>query len=174
MNILLQILDDGMVTDAQGRRINFENTIVIMTSNAGSDGGSGSLGFGHTPNERDKDKAMKALQEFLRPEFINRVDEIIAFNHLTEDNFKDIARLMLGELKESMAEHAVELVWDESLLDYLTKKSFSIKYGARNLRRLIQKEIEDKIAEKIILSYEDPIKHVALSARGETLDITAE
>jgi len=173
MNILLQILDEGRVTDAQGRRINFENTVIIMTSNAGSDGGSASLGFDRSANERDKDKAMKALNRFLRPEFINRVDEIIAFNHLTKENFRSIAAIMLNELKEAMAAQAITLTWEDSLFDYLTAKSYSVQYGARNLRRLIQKEIEDRVASLIVEHYEDPITQVKLTATEDKIDILA-
>ena len=170
MNILLQILDDGHITDAHGRMINFENTVIIMTTNAGSDRKEGSVGFNRTVNEQDKEKAEKALKDFLRPEFINRVDEIVYFNHLTEENFKEIARLMLGELRDSMAEKPIELRWDDSLIDYLTEKSFSQAYGARNLRRLIQKEIEDKIAAEMIMNYSRPVKQIGLTAKdGEIL-----
>ncbi|MBR2521085.1 MAG: ATP-dependent Clp protease ATP-binding subunit [Oscillospiraceae bacterium] len=173
MNILLQVLDDGIITDAQGRHINFENTIIIMTSNAGSENNSVTLGFDRTANEQSKEKAMKALQSFLRPEFINRVDEVITFNHLTEENFRDISGIMLEELRQSMAEQALTLTWDESLLDYLTEKSYSVKYGARNLRRLIQKEIEDEVASMIVRRYEEAITHIKLSVKDGKLDILA-
>ena len=139
LNILLQILDDGRITDAHGRTVNFENTVIVMTSNAGSNTKSGSVGFARTANEQGRERAMKALQEFLRPEFINRVDEIVYFNQLTEDNFKAIAALMLQELQDSLAEKGIVFTWQDSLLDYLVKKSYSAAYGARNLRRLIQK-----------------------------------
>ena len=173
LNILLQILDDGRITDAHGRVVNFENTVIVMTSNAGSNNKTGSVGFGRTANEQSKDRAMKALQEFLRPEFINRVDEIICFNQLTEENFKEIAKLMLKELKESLKEKEISFSWDESLLDYLVKKSYSAVYGARNLRRLIQKELEDGIAVKMIENYEHPISVLKAtgSADGEHLEI---
>ncbi len=162
LNILLQILDDGRITDAQGRTVNFENTIIVMTSNAGSDRKGGSVGFDRTVNQQSRDKAMKALGEFLRPEFLNRVDEIICFNRLTEENFRAIAGIMLGELKAALAERGVELTWNDEIMDYLTKKSYSITYGARNLRRTIQKEIEDKIAEAIIDSFQHPISRIFL------------
>ena len=152
LNILLQILDDGHITDAHGRKVNFENTGIVMTSNAGSNTKVGSVGFNRTADEQGKDRAMKALQDFLRPEFINRVDEIVYFHQLTEDNFKAIAGLMLKELKDSLAERHISLTWEDSLLDHLVKKSYSAAYGARNLRRLIQKELEDAIAERIINS----------------------
>ena len=173
LNILLQILDDGRITDAHGRVVNFENTVIVMTSNAGSNNKTGSVGFGRTANEQSKDRAMKALQEFLRPEFINRVDEIICFNQLTEENFREIAKLMLKELKDSLKEKEISFSWDESLLDYLVKKSYSAVYGARNLRRLIQKELEDGIAVKMIENYEHPISVLKASgsADGEHLEI---
>ena len=147
LNILLQMLDDGRVTDAQGRVVNFENTVIIMTSNAGSERKDGSLGFGRSMSELSKDKAMKALSEFLRPEFINRVDEIVCFNKLTEENFRAIAGIMLNELKAALTERGIRLDWEDSVYTYLVKKSYSITYGARNLRRTIQKDIEDPISE---------------------------
>ena len=173
LNILLQILDDGRITDAQGRLVNFENTIIIMTSNAGSDRKDGSVGFGKSLTEQTKEKALKALGEFLRPEFINRVDEIISFNKLSEANFRDIAVIMLGELKTALDDHGIALGWDDSVLDYLTKKSYSVQYGARNLRRTIEKEIENPVAEKIIDSYQEPIRIIALSADGERILLDA-
>ena len=164
LNILLQILDDGRITDAQGRVVNFENTIIVMTSNAGSDRKGGSVGFGQTVTEQSKEKALKALNEFLRPEFINRVDEVVCFNRLTEEDFRRIAAIMLGELRDSLAERGVELTWEDSLVDYLVKKSYSMAYGARNLRRTIQKDVEDPIAEAIIDSFVEPIYQIRLSA----------
>ena len=173
LNILLQILDDGHITDAHGRKVNFENTVIVMTSNAGSNTKVGSVGFNRTADEQGKDRAMKALQDFLRPEFINRVDEIVYFHQLTEDNFKAIAGLMLKELKDSLAEKHISLTWEDSLLDYLVKKSYSAAYGARNLRRLIQKELEDAIAERIINSWQHPISQINVSSDGESLILTA-
>ena len=168
MNILLQILDDGRITDAHGRMINFENTVIIMTTNAGSDKKDGAVGFNRTRDEQGKEKAEKALKDFLRPEFINRVDAIVYFNHLTEENFKVIARIMLDELRDSMAEKPIELRYDDSVIDYLTEKSFSQAYGARNLRRLVQKEIEDRIASEMINNYARPVKQIGLTAiKGE-------
>ena len=156
LNVLLQILDDGQITDAHGRRVNFEHTVIVMTSNAGSNTKEGTVGFGRTVSELDRDRAMKALNQFLRPEFINRVDEIICFNHLTEENFKGIARIMLGELTDSLREKGLTFAWDEKLVDYVTAKSYSLTYGARNLRRMLQKEIEDPLAGRIIGEYEHP------------------
>ena len=164
MNILLQILDDGHITDAQGRNINFENTIVVMTTNAGSSTKSGSVGFGGSLSDMSKERAMKALNEFLRPEFINRVDEVVCFNQLTEENFRAIAALMLGELRDVMREKGVELSWDESLIDYLVKEAYSVTYGARNLRRTIQKKVEDEIARYIIANRGREVHRIHLSA----------
>ncbi len=173
LNILLQILDDGRITDAQGRVVNFENTIIVMTSNAGSDRKGGSVGFGQTVSDQSKEKAMKALGEFLRPEFINRVDEVICFNRLSEADFRRIAGIMLCELQDALENRGVSLTWDETLIDYLVKKSYSITYGARNLRRTIQKDVEDPIAEKIIDSFVEPIHSIALRAE-ETVLLTVE
>ena len=173
LNILLQILDDGHITDAHGRKVNFENTVIVMTSNAGSNSKVGSVGFDRTAEEQGKERAMKALQDFLRPEFINRVDEIVYFHQLTEDNFKDIASLMLNELKDSLAERHISLTWDDSLLSYLVKKSYSAAYGARNLRRCIQKELEDVIAQRIIESWQNPVTHFHITADGEELSVAS-
>ena len=173
MNILLQILDDGRITDAHGRVVNFENAVIIMTSNAGSDRKDGSVGFGRSLNELSRDKAMKALGEFLRPEFLNRVDEVICFNKLTEDNFRAIAAIMLGELKSAMAEHGVDVTWDDSVLNLLAEKSYSAAYGARNLRRTVQKLIEDPMAEKIIDSYLEPVTRIDLSAENGELKLNS-
>ena len=172
LNILLQILDDGRITDAQGRNVNFENTVIVMTSNAGSDTKSaGSLGFGRTANEQGRERTMKALESFLRPEFINRVDEIVYFNKLTEENFKAIAAIMLGELKSILSEKGIAFTYEESLLDYLVKKSYSVTYGARNLRRQIQKDLEDPIASKIIDSYQNPIREIKATSDGESATV---
>ena len=173
LNILLQILDDGHITDAQGRVVNFENTVIVMTSNAGSDSSSGPLGFGKTANELNKDKAMKALQQFLRPEFINRVDEVISFNQLSEENFRSIALIMLKELKDVLAEKSLTFVWDDAVLDVLVKDSYSVAYGARNLRRYIQKNLEDPIATKIIESYLNPISALKAVAQDGKIQVLA-
>ena len=171
LNVLLQILDDGEITDAHGRKVNFENTVIVMTSNAGSDRAGGAVGFGRTADEQGKERVMKALQEFLRPEFINRVDEIIYFNRLTEDNFRHIARIMLGELRDSLTDKGFAFIWDESLEDYLVKKSYSITYGARNLRRTIQKELEDPISVAIIDSYDHPITQIKATCEGDAVKL---
>ena len=167
LNVLLQILDDGQITDAHGRKVNFENTVIVMTSNAGSDRKEGSVGFNKTVNEQGKDRAMKALQQFLRPEFINRVDEIVYFNKLTEENFLPIARLMLDELKDSLKEKGLTFTYDDALVSYLVKKSYSATYGARNLRRTIQKEVEDLLASAIINSYDHPITQISATAEDD-------
>ena len=174
VNILLQILDDGRITDAQGRVVNFENTIIIMTSNAGSDRRDGSVGFGRTVSEQSREKAVKALGEFLRPEFINRVDEVVCFNKLTEENFRGIAAIMLRELQQALDARGIRLTWDESLIDALVKKSYSVTYGARNLRRTIQRELEDPIAEKIIESFEKPLSEITASGDGESVKLESK
>ena len=174
LNVLLQILDDGRVTDAQGRTVNFENTVVIMTTNAGSNTKSGSLGFGMTANDQNREKVMKALNDFLRPEFINRVDEIVYFNQLTEENFKAIAGLMLGELREVLTAKGIDFVCDASVTEYLAKKSYSLTYGARNLRRTIQKEIEDRIASEIVDAHQGRVKRVTLTADDSGVKVFAE
>ena len=150
MNLLLQILDDGRITDAQGRTVNFENTVIIMTTNAGSNTRTGALGFGLSADDQSRERAQRALNEFLRPEFLNRLDEIVYFNHLTEENFRAIASLMLGEVRTAMAERGMTLHWTPAVIDYLVRKGYSETYGARNLRRTIQRDVEDAIASAIV------------------------
>ena len=174
LNVLLQVLDDGRITDAQGRTVNFENTIIVMTSNAGSEGRVGGLGFGRTDLEQVKDKTMKALQEFLRPEFINRVDEIITFNHLSKENFIGIADIMLAELKQSLSERGLELTWEDEVRSALVDKAYSVTYGARNLRRTIQKELEDPISERIIDSFENPITQIHIALKDGNICVSAK
>ena len=173
LNVLLQVLDDGRITDAQGRVVNFENTIIVMTSNAGSDGRVGGLGFGRTENDMVKEKSMKALREFLRPEFLNRVDEIITFNQLSQENFFGIADIMLGELHDSLSSRGLTLTWEDSVRELLVRKAYSTVYGARNLRRCIQRELEDPVSEAIIDSFEHPISaiHARTEGDGIKLDI---
>ena len=173
LNILLQVLDDGRITDAQGRTVNFENTVIVMTSNAGSEGSVAAVGFGRTDHDQVKEKTMKALRGFLRPEFINRVDEIITFNHLTEENFLGIADIMLEELRESLSARGLELIWDEAVRRYLVDKAYSVTYGARNLRRTIQKELEDPISERIIDSFEAPISRITVEVENDAVVVTA-
>ena len=174
LNILLQILDDGQITDAHGRKVNFENTVIVMTSNAGSGSQTGSVGFGRSAQEQDKEKTMKALQSFLRPEFINRVDEIVHFNRLSEENFKGITGIMLRELQASLREKEIDFTWDDALVEYLTHKSYSVTYGARNLRRLIQKELEDEIAQYLIQHYEHPISKLTATVREDKIVLAGE
>ncbi len=164
LNILLQILDDGEVTDAHGRKVNFENTVIVMTSNAGSDKATGSVGFGRSADDQGRERTMKALREFLRPEFINRVDEIVYFHQLTEENFAAIARIMLDELQASLKEKGYSFSYDDALVSHLVHSSYSAAYGARNLRRCIQKELEDPMAVQIIDSFEHPITQLRATA----------
>ena len=171
LNILLQILDDGEVTDAHGRKVNFENTVIVMTSNAGSGKAAGAVGFGRSADDQDKERVMKALQEFLRPEFINRVDEIVYFHQLTEENFRGIAGIMLEELKAALEEKGYHFTYDDALVDYLVKKSYSAAYGARNLRRCIQKDVEDPMAARIIESYETPITQIKTTAEDGAVEL---
>ena len=172
LNVLLQILDDGQITDAHGRKVNFENTVIVMTSNAGSDNkASGAVGFGGSADDQGKERIMKALQDFLRPEFLNRVDEIVCFNHLTKENFCGIARIMLEELKTSLGEKGYQFRYDDALVDYLAEKSYSLTYGARNLRRLIQKELEDPMAAQIIDAFEHPITQIGATAKDGAVQL---
>ncbi|HOJ48707.1 MAG TPA: ATP-dependent Clp protease ATP-binding subunit [Bacillota bacterium] len=171
LNILLQILDDGRITDSHGKEVNFENTVIIMTTNAGSKDVSAAAGFTATVKSSDYDRVKKALEDFLRPEFLNRVDEIVVFNRLTKENFSDICKIMLGDLQEVLAEKGITLEYDDKAIAYLVNKGYSEKYGARNLRRLIQTDVEDPIAAKIIESYASPIKHVFVTAEGDSISI---
>ena len=171
LNILLQVLDDGRITDAQGRTVNFENAIIVMTSNAGSEGRVGGLGFGRTDQEQVRDKTMAALKEFLRPEFLNRVDEIITFNHLTQENFLEITDIMLRGLQENLSSRGLTFDWEEPVKEYLVKEAFSTVYGARNLQRTIQRLVEDPISEKIIDSFDHPISAIHVSVGESGLNI---
>ena len=171
LNVLLQVLDDGRITDAQGRVVNFENTIIVMTSNAGSEGRVGGLGFGRTEGDMVKEKTMKALREFLRPEFLNRVDEIITFNPLSRENFQGIADIMLGELRGSLAARGLSLSWDEEVRQALVEEAYSTVYGARNLRRTIQRRLEDPISEAIIDSFETPISSIHARMEGKDIQL---
>lgn len=164
LNILLQILDDGHITDAHGRQVNFENTVIVMTSNAGSQNKTASVGFGGTVSDLGKERAIKALEEIMRPEFLNRIDEIIAFNQLTEEDFSKICEILLGQLAESVETRGIRLTWDDTLVQYLTKKAFSVKYGARNLRRLLEKEVENGLAAEIIEACDHPLTGAHVTA----------
>ena len=173
MNILLQILDEGRLTDAHGRDVNFENTVIIMTSNAGSNQNQGALGFGKTQQSADRERVMKALSEFLRPEFISRVDEIIVFNELTDSDFVRIAGLMLSEYTDTLAEKSISFSFDDKVKEYLAKKSCGGKSGARDLRNTIRREVEDKIASALITRRDGEIQAIALSAdeNGIIMDV---
>lgn len=172
LNVLLQILDDGEITDAHGRKVNFENTVIVMTSNAGSDNkAAGAVGFGKSGDDQGKERVMKALRDFLRPEFLNRVDEIVYFHQLTEENFRGIAAIMLGELQTSLADRGLHFKWDESVVDVMVKKSYSAAYGARNLRRTIQKEIEDPMATQIISAFEHPITEIRATVQADEIKL---
>ena len=165
MNILLQVLDDGKITDAQGRQVNFENTVIIMTTNAGSETSSAISGFSEKREMLKKDKTEKALSTFLRPEFINRIDEIITFRHLDKDDFVKIADIMLGRLRDHLEEKGIKLLYNHEVLTHIATESYSEKYGARNMRRYIERHIEDKLAEVILANYHSHIKGISLSVK---------
>ena len=174
LNIMLQILDDGRITDARGKTVNFENTVIVMTTNAGSDHSSSTVGFYNDTAKANSDKTMKALSAFLRPEFINRVDEVITFNSLTEDNFRDIAKIMLGELKIALGEKGIEFSYSDKAVKYIAENSFSQKFGARNMRRFITSNVEDLIAEKIIADYSHTISSVKLEYSEKQKNLTVK
>jgi ATP-dependent Clp protease ATP-binding subunit ClpC len=173
LNILLQILDDGKVTDAHGRNINFENTVIIMTSNAGSDKKENSLGFNREPSTVAKEKALKALSDFLRPEFLSRIDEVVVFKPLTQGDFAKIAVLMLRELKESLKDKEIVLRWDDALINALVAKSFDGKFGARDLRKNVRREVEDRIAQLIVDFCESKLTVISLTAIDEQISAVA-
>ena len=172
LNILLQVLDDGRITDAHGKEVNFENTLIVMTTNAGSDASSSVSGFAESPEVHAKERTEKALLGFLRPEFLNRVDEVITFNSLTKDDFKKIAHLMLDQLAAALVEKKITLTYTDAAADFIAEKSYSVKYGARNMRRYMQTEVEDALAEKIIASYDHRVTAAHVDADGEKLTIT--
>ena len=171
LNILLQILDDGKITDAQGRAVNFENTIIIMTTNAGSEKASSISGFSEKREVMAKEKTEKALSAFLRPEFINRIDEIITFNHLTKENFEAIAKIMLSKLQGAMDDKGIRLTYSDAILSYIADKSFSEKFGARNMRRFIERNVEDLIASVIVDKYPEKIIGVHLDVENDKIEI---
>ena len=173
MNLLLQILDDGRITDAQGRTVNFENTVIILTTNAGSNTRTGTLGFGLSADDQSRERAQRALNEFLRPEFLNRLDEIVYFNHLTEENFRAIASLMLDEVRTAMAERGMALHWTPAVVDYLVQKGYSETYGARNLRRTIQRDVEDAIASAVV-AQRKAAGDVAIDAQNDRIVVTID
>ena len=169
MNILLQILDEGRITDAQGRNVSFENTVIVMTSNAGSNRGSGALGFAKTKNDASKERAMKALNEFLRPEFIGRVDEVVVFNDLSQEDYEKIAVLMLTELVDPLKDKGISIKWDDAAVAAIARLSVDGPRGARDLRNTIRRNVEDVITEKIVHSADKPIKAVSLTADGDKI-----
>ncbi|MCI8856376.1 MAG: ATP-dependent Clp protease ATP-binding subunit [Clostridiaceae bacterium] len=171
LNTLLQILDDGRISDSHGRQVNFENTVIVMTSNAGSDSSSSPLGFGKNVSEQARDKAMRALEDMMRPEFLNRIDEIISFNQLTKEDFVKISGILLGDLRDSLSARGIRLTWDEKLTDYLVDKGYSLKFGARNLRRLTEKEIENALAMEVIAAGETHLTGAHLSAENGELKV---
>lgn len=173
MNILLQILDEGKISDAQGRNVSFESTVIVMTSNAGSEANSSSLGFNKMPTDIAKDKAMKSLREFLRPEFLGRVDEIAVFNPLTQANFEKIGELMLGELKEPLAEKGISFSYDQAALALLAQQSFGHKGGARDLRKTIRKDVEDKICTLLVEQYNQQPTVIKVTAQDNEIQVLA-
>ena len=171
MNILLQILDEGRITDAQGRTVNFENTVVVMTSNAGSGDKSGIVGFDKNEKEVSREKAMKGLSSFLRPEFLGRVDDVIVFNPLSIDNLKDIARLMLEEMRKPLLDLGLKLKFEDSALEVLAKKSADGKFAARDLRTTIRKEVEDKVSALVISTHKNK-KEIYISSEGDEIIVS--
>lgn len=174
LNILLQILDDGRVSDAHGKEINFENTVIIMTTNAGSRIASGVSGFGHRLDEAEEARTMKGLEGFLKPEFINRVDEIVTFSHLSPTNFQEIARLRLAELSQGLAEKGITLHYQDDVCDHIGRKSYSDKYGARNMARFIQTNVEDRIADLLVHDRSFKIFGISLAVENDDIKITLQ
>jgi ATP-dependent Clp protease ATP-binding subunit ClpB len=172
LNVLLQVLDDGRITDAQGRTVNFENTIIVMTTNAGSDRSAALAGFASDSERMDAQKTEKALSSFLRPEFLNRVDEIITFRSLSEEDFVSIASIMLEELRLALEEKKITLRITDAAKQFIAKKSYSMKFGARNMRRFIQREVEDQLAERIIADYHRTVTAVSVDSDGEQILIS--
>ena len=169
LNILLQILDDGRITDSQGREINFSNTIIIMTTNAGSERSNAVSGFADDRQAQSEDRVEKALLKFLRPEFLNRIDEVITFRHLEIPDFERIADIMLGKLRDHLLEKGITLKYTAPVLKYIAENSYSEKYGARNMRRYIEKNVEDEIAELLISAYPNPVVGIAMSISGNKI-----
>ena len=171
MNILLQILDEGTIHDSQGRDVNFENTVIVMTSNAGSTDKDTGVGFNKTDNEIAHDKAMKALREFLRPEFLGRVDEVIVFNKLTEQDYAGIAKLMLDEIAQPLQERGIQLRYSDDVLKTVAHKAYDGKLGARDIRRVIRNEIEDRISEFIVDKGDTGITAFGITTDGDELKV---
>ena len=172
LNILLQILDDGRITDARGKTVNFENAVIVMTTNAGSDRSASMAGFAATQEIMAEGKTQKALEGFLRPEFINRVDEIITFRQLETEDFVRIAKIQLEELGLSLAEKNIKLSYTDAACELIAENSYSRKYGARNMRRYIQREIEDKLAELIIADYDKSYTVAHINVKDSALVVT--
>ncbi|MBE6604859.1 MAG: ATP-dependent Clp protease ATP-binding subunit [Ruminococcaceae bacterium] len=173
LNVLLQILDDGRITDARGKTVNFENTVLVMTTNAGSDKAGALAGFGTGESKSEQARTEKALSTFLRPEFLNRVDEVITFRALTTEDFSQIAAIQMGELRDALAERHITLSYSDEALSLIAERSYSHKYGARNMRRFIQKNVEDALAEKIIADYNRTITHASVTAKDGELRVEA-
>ncbi len=171
LNILLQVLDDGKITDAQGRQVNFENTVIVMTTNAGSESSSSISGFAEQRELKSKEKTERALATFLRPEFINRIDEIITFRHLDRNDFIKIADIMLVKLRDHLLESDIRLSWSDDVLKYIAENSYSEKYGARNMRRFIETAVEDKLAEILISSHGMSLSGISLTVEGDEVRI---
>ena len=174
LNILLQVLDDGRITDTHGKEVNFENTLIVMTTNAGSDVSSSISGFLTQSGAQANEKTEKALLSFLRPEFLNRVDEVITFRSLDKDDFKKIAKLMLSQLAEALAAKGITLIYTDAAAAYIAEHSYSVKFGARNMRRYIQTNVEDALAEKIIASYNTKVTSAVIDSDGESLKIDCQ
>ena len=172
MNILLQILDEGRITDAQGRTVNFEHTVIIMTSNAGSNIKSSFAGFGATLDQSTSEKSMNALQEFLRPEFMSRVDEIVVFKPLSEESMEKIAALMIDEMKQPLLDKGIKLSYSDKALALLVKHAEGGKYGARDLRNTIRRECEDRIAEILVENADDLPASIRITVRNDNIEIT--
>lgn len=172
LNILLQILDDGRLTDAHGKTVNFENTVIVMTTNAGSNRSTSAIGFGDDSDTRREDATMRALSDFLRPEFINRVDEVITFRSLDRNDFTAIARIMLDELKDALAEKSLNFRYTDEAAALIATESFSPKYGARHMRRYIQRHVEDPLAEAVIADYTHTLSHILLNVTDGKLTVT--
>ena len=173
LNILLQVLDDGVITDAQGRQINFENTVIIMTTNAGSEASTSISGFSENKELQSKDRVEKALSSFLRPEFINRIDEIVVFRHLDKRDFVSIAGIMLGKLTDHLAEKGIALTYKKSVLDFIAEGAYSEKFGARNMNRFIERTVEDRISEVLIEKDSDTITKISLSIKNNNVSVDA-
>ena len=173
LNVLLQILDDGRVTDATGRTVNFENTVIIMTTNAGSDKSSSVVGFSETAEQQGKIKTENALSTFLRPEFLNRVDAIVTFRSLDQNDFVRIASIMLNDLKEVLDKKGIRLTWDDSIPAVIAERSFSLKFGARNMRRFIETDVEDPIANAVIANYASGVAGVHLSDKDGKIEVSS-